>query len=446
MLMSMWTRLLFLCSFTSAAWAQGAPAGQTGPDDPKELLLRVRANLMGTIERLPRYTCTLTIDRAQYESDPLHRAASCDDLLGQRNKGPVGPRLSETDRLRLDVAIAATNEIYSWVGEDRFGDRDLFDLVRQGAVQTGSFSTFLTSIFSGGAASFSYNGDTALDGRPLVEFGFQVPREKSNYVFGNRREHVTAGYEGTFLADPKTGDLVRLVVRTSELPAEVGSCQATTTLEDTRVHLNDSDFLLPREARLDILNTDGAELRNRTVYSSCHEFQGVSTVRFDEPPEAAAPPADKASTTRPFGLPAGLAFKVVFTQAIDAAAAAAGDRIKAKLSSVIRDASSQVLAPEGSEIAARILKLERFEGPPSSLKIIVKLETLTVGGSAHPFHATMNSAGPRFQKDTGLERRVPLGSFDTLDDLGGGMFEFRDAKANFVVRSGLESTWTTAGP
>jgi len=438
--MSMWTRLWFLCGLAAAAFAQDTPA------DPKDLLLRVRDNLLGTIQRLPRYTCTLTIDRAQYEPDALHRAPSCDDLIGQQRKGQSKTRLSESDRLRLDVAIAATNEIYSWVGEDRFDDRDLFDLVRQGAVQTGSFSTFLTSIFSGTSATFSYNGDTTLNGQPLVEFGFQVPPEKSNYVFGNRREHVTTGYGGTFLADPKTGDLVRLVVRTSELPAEVGSCQATTTLDYSHVHLNDSDFLLPREALLDILNTDGVELRNRTVYSSCHEFLGESTVTFDEPAEAASLAATKASAAGPFSLPAGLPFKVAFTQPIDTAAAAAGDRIKAKLTSSIRDASSKVLVPEGTEIAARILKMERFEGPPASVRIIVKLETVNAEGAPRPFHATMILTGQRFEKSAGLERSVPLGSFDTLADSGAAMFEFRDAKPNFVVKSGLESAWTTAGP
>jgi hypothetical protein len=446
MLMSMWTRLWLLCGLAATAWAQGTPASQTQTDDPKDLLLRVRNNLMATIQRLPRYTCTLTIDRAQYEPDALHRAPSCDDLIGQKIKGQYEPRLSESDRLRLDVAIAASNEIYSWVGEDRFDDRDLFDLVQQGAVQTGSFSTFLTSIFSGTSASFSYNGDTAMDGRPLVEFGFQVPREKSNYVFGNRREHVTTGYEGTFLADPKTGDLVRLMVRTSELPAGVGSCQATTTLDYKHVHLNDSNFLLPREALLDILNTDGVELRNRTVYSSCHEFLGESTLIFDEPAAEAAKAATKASAADPFKLPAGLPFKVAFTQPIDTAAAAAGDRIKAKLTSSIRDASSKVLVPEGAEIAARILKLQRFEGPPASVRIIVKLEALNAGGAPRPFHATMILTGQRFEKSTGLQRSVALGSFDTLADSGAAMFEFRDAKPNFVVKSGLESAWTTAGP
>jgi hypothetical protein len=159
---------------------------------------------------------------------------SCDALLAEKNKGHLKPRLSETDRLRLDVAISgAAGEIYSWVGEDRFDDRDLFQLVSEGAVQTGSCSTFLSSIFSGSAASFSYNGDVVAGDSRLVEFGFQVPREKSNYLFGNRRAHVTTAYEGTFLVDPKTGDLTRLVVRTSSFPrldARIRSAQGGSPL------------------------------------------------------------------------------------------------------------------------------------------------------------------------------------------------------------------------
>jgi hypothetical protein len=277
--MTMWTRLLFLCSF--AAVIQTTASAQT--NDP--LLQRVRDNVTDTVERLPKYLCTLTVDRARYAADPVH-ASSCDGLAGQQSKGRLKPRLAETDRVRLDVAIVARNEIYSWVGEDRFEDRDLFlDLVRQGALQTGGYSIFLDSIFGGDAASFSSNGETELDGRTLAQFGFQVPREKSKYVFGNRRERFTTGYDGSVLADPKTGDLVRLVIRTTQLPADSGSCQATTTLDYSRVRLNGSDFLLPREAQLDILNTDGSELRNRTAYASCHEFRGDQVRRAGARPK-----------------------------------------------------------------------------------------------------------------------------------------------------------------
>ena len=257
----MWTKLPpLLCALAASVWAQ--------TDDPKELLVRVRGNLMAAIARMPRYMCTQTIDRAQYapnllSQDPLRRVIlsppdSCDNLLSQKNRAQ--PKLTVTDRLRLDVAIANSNEIYSWVGESRFDNRDLFQMVRDGAIQTGSFSGFLGSIFARNAASFSYNGDITVDGRPLMEFGYEVPLEKSDYVFGNRVDHVTSAYGGTFLVDPKTFDLVRLVVRTSGLSPEVGACEATTTLDYGRVRLNDSNFLLPSQAELDIVNIDGREI------------------------------------------------------------------------------------------------------------------------------------------------------------------------------------------
>jgi hypothetical protein len=459
--MTMWTRLLFLCSFAAAI--QSAASAQT--NDP--LLQRVRGNVVDTVGRLPKYLCTLTVDRARYAADPVH-ASSCDGLAGQQSKGRSKPRLAETDRLRLDVAIVARNEIYSWVGEDRFEDRDLFlDLVRQGALQTGGYSIFLDSIFGSDAASFSSNGETELDGRTLAQFGFQVPREKSKYVFGNRRERFTTGYDGSVLADPKTGDLVRLVIRTTQLPADSGSCQATTTLDYSRVRLNGSDFLLPREAQLDILNTDGSELRNRTAYASCHEFRGESAIKFDAPapdPNGAAASNSPSAKTAASALvlPAGLKFSLIFQRPIDTAAAAAGDRIEATLKTAIRDASAKaVLVPEGAEVTARIVLLEHFPGPPSSIRMQVKLEAVNVGGTRVPLRArmaqpwmdvrdqtpgelrppgssTMGAPPPGRQ----LQQRMQLGSLSS--DPSVALFEFRDVKPDFVIKGGLESKWVTA--
>jgi hypothetical protein len=466
----------FAAVIQTAAWAQA--------NDPMDLLLRVRDNVTKTVARLPKYLCSLTIERAQYSPNLAH-ALSCDGLAGQRTKVQFKPRLAETDRVRLDVAIAAGNEIYSWIGEERFDDRDVFDLVREGALQTGGFSSFLTSIFGGTAASFSYNGEREVNGRTLAEFGFQVPIEQSNYVFGNRRAHVITGYDGAFLADPNTGDLVRLRVRTSGLPTDSGACEATTTLDYNRMRLNDSEFLLPREANLEILSTDGSEMRNRTVYSSCHEFQGESAVRFDEPsPEPAAVNKAPPARASALALPAGIVFRLLFTQPIETATASAGDRIKAKLYSPIRDPSSKaVLVPKDAEVTARVMRLEHFPGPPSSVRMLVKLETVNVGGTPVPFRATKNPVPEDLvdvtNKETGvdgkpvpkpsmldtsvsgsakvklqsgevqgpptrvLQRRIDLGSLDPLADPTVGVFEFRDVNTNFVVKSGLESDWMT---
>jgi hypothetical protein len=436
--------LLLLCSFAASMQAQ---------QDPRDLLVGVRNRVMQTVDRLPRYMCTQTIDRAQYEPTGGRRTSSCDDLAAQKKTAQGRLRLSASDRLRLDVAVAATDEIYSWVGEDRFDDRSLFDLVRQGSLQTGSFRTFLSSIFGSDAASFSYNGDTTVNGRPLVEFGFRVPLEKSNYVFGNRRQEVKTGYEGSLLVDPKTFDLARLIVTTSQLPTEVGSCQATTTMDYARVRLNEADFLLPTEAQLNILGIDGTEKQNRTVYSACHEFLGKSKLTFDEP---APGPGDLAaggvSTNRPFVLPPGRQFTVAFTQSIDTATAAAGDPVRAKLTTAIRDDSSKVVVPAGAAVTVRIVKLQHFYGASSaSVTLGVKLESVDVGGTPQPLAAALDRTSQRFAKDNsgkagGLGQRVELGSLDALEDRAAGVFEFRDAKANYVVKDGLESTWVTMAP
>ena len=429
--------MLLLCAFAVALKAQ--------PDDPKELLERVRDKLKETIAGLPKYMCTLTVDRVQDDTGLAHRASSCDDLVARRDSARL--HLIVSDRLRLDVAIAEGNEIYSWVGEDRFDDRDLFQLVREGPLQTGGFATFLKAIFEGTAATFTYNGDTTANGQTLAEFGFEAPKEKSGYVFGNRRVDAIVGFGGTFLADAQSFDLVQLTIRARDLPAAVGACEATTTLDYSRVLLNDSSFLLPSEAKLDIINRDGSEAHNRTVYSACHEFLGESTVSFGEPLTVTAAPGASAQSPATFQIPANLPFKVTFTQAIDTAVAAAGDKITGKLSTPIRDAASNtILAPEGSPVTARILKLEHDAGSPPTLSMTVKLETLTLAGTVRSFTASMSSGAKRFEKQPGLTRQVELGSLGPAADKGSGVIEFRNAQENYVIKSGLQTAWTTLGP
>ena len=56
------------------------------------------------------------------------------------------------------VAKTSTSEMYAWVGQSRFDDRDLVNIVRDGTISTGSFAAFLTSIFRTEDAIFTHNG------------------------------------------------------------------------------------------------------------------------------------------------------------------------------------------------------------------------------------------------------------------------------------------------
>jgi hypothetical protein len=457
-------------------------AASSYQDDPRDVLLQTRQRVMQTIRRLPRYVCTQTVDRKRYQpADPEYgtngvaRIRSCDDTVAAARRGVWKRHLASADRLRLDVAVAQDapnleSEMYSWAGENHFRDGDLFDFVRDGAVSTGSFASMLASIFANPSARFSYTGDSLQNGRMLSEFGFRISRDRSEYryVFGeDRGQQVAMAYDGTILVDSATSDLVRLQLRTEQLPAETGACEVTQDLKYARAHIGDGDFLLPAEAKSTIIHRDGTEAENRIEYAACHEFQGDATVTFDDTEQPAERPMQESAASVPIALPPGLGFKVIFTDRIDAAKAAAGDPIHGRLKTAIRDRSDKILVPEGATVTGRIMQIQRsFNNarswapergatarvrPDPSLVIAIRLEALDAGKGPQPFPATFDSGARRFVKQTGpFPARVDIGSLDELHSAekqpADATFEFWDNDPDHAVKSGLESNWVTAAP
>jgi hypothetical protein len=443
------TATILVLAYCGSARAQGT-------DDVRALLEQVQSNVRETISRLPKYVCTLTIDRARYAT--ARRENTCEE---QASDGKGNRRLLATDRLRLDVAVngvpnGLTHEMYSWVGADRFSDRNLFELVPDGALSTGSFASMLASIFGDGNVRFSYSGDNTVEGRLLSEFGFHISEADSEYLylFGKgRTKQAAVAYQGTFLVDPKTGELVRLVVRAPELPREAGACELTQTLDYAHAQLGGAEFLLPSHVRLTVAHMDASEAENTITYSACHEFKGESALRFTDPPDdrTASSPARPAPE---LSLPPGLSFRLAFANSIDTRTAAAGDPIQARLKTAIRDRSSAVLVPEGAKVTGRIMSLKRFYTPSldgrkatgrqPSLLIAVRLETLEVDGVVRPFHAAFDAGLQRFSKLPGaLGQQVEIGSLDPSLDRGTGVFEFWTSSPDYVVSGGLESSWYT---
>ena len=426
-------------------------------DDPKDLLRRVSLNVQETVGRLPKYVCTQTINRIEYQPPPASTVPSCDRLAAERKAGKAERRVASSDRLRIDVAagltreaFGVTDEMYSWVGANHFDDRGLSELVRRGAYSTGSFLSFLVTIFGGNIANFSYDGDKVENGRALVEFGFQFPLEKSNMMYfyglgGEPNRNAAAAYEGSFSIDPKTLDLVRLAVRISP-PRETGACEANQVLDYSRVNLNGNDFLLPREARLDILNLDGKEMANRISYSSCHEFRGQSTVSFEAPPDTTQTPAEERPEPLA-NLPPGIPFKLSFNEAIDSGKAAAGDVITARLTTPIGQRTGPVLVPQGALVTARIVKAQHVYGKERLFILAIKLESVNVEGTVRTLRGTTDSGVRRFAQAPGsLTPRINLGPIDLSQDRDAGVLEFRGKKTDFVIAKGFESSWITLAP
>jgi hypothetical protein len=415
--------------------------------NPGDLLQRVTTKVLETIGRLPKYMCTQTIDRLQYEPPSGLAGHSCESpaavdalleiSLGVEKHKPLV--LTTSDRLRLDVAISAGREMYSWVGESRFEDRSLSQLVRTGAISTGSFASFLMVVFRDDKAAFSYKGETAEAGRQLADFEFRVPVQSSHYLYSGAGNRVTTGYYGDILVDPETADLVRLTVHTEALPPETGSCNASTILDYSRVRLNGAGFLLPNRGQLQILDANGMELENSTAYSGCHEFLGESTLRFDAGPGTDAPAGSMAAAAA-HELPGGLPFTIALTSSIDQTAAAAGDKIGAKLTAAIRDSKGQILVPKGAAVTARMVQIRRFYVPEPSLRVVLKLETVDIAGTPRPLAAAPDTNSPASNAKGALQSIYNPVTLDDQDPQA-AVFVFWE-KGHFVA-SGLESKWLT---
>jgi hypothetical protein len=215
-----------------------AGCGAQQVTDPMQVLGQMRQRLAENVKRLPNFLCTEMVDRSTFNAES--KGASCSEL-GEAK------RLHSTDRLRLDVGIANNHEIYSWVGEGRFGDQSLGDLVKTGTTATGSFSSFLSAIFATDAATFAYKGEADWNGRKALNYTFQVPLARSGYTLSSLMVSRRVAYSGTFSIDAQTLDLRQLEIRADDIPPELKMCSTSTVLIYKKVHLNQQDFLLPSE-------------------------------------------------------------------------------------------------------------------------------------------------------------------------------------------------------
>jgi len=418
---------------TSLAAQGAAPKG-----DAKEMLAEARNKLMQAVNRLPRYLCAETIDRSTFQPETAV-LGSCKDVVTRKNQTDWGNRKEQSDRLRLDVAVSVETEMYSWAGKDRFDDRTLGDLVRGGATSTGEFSSWLRSIFGTSAAIFTYRGNVSVDGRSLLEFDYRVPQDQSHYRVSEEKKNALVPYEGSFLLDPHSLDLIRLTVLANQIPAELKTCELVTTLDYGSVRLNDSEFLLPKDVTLHVVYSDGTEMENRTVFSGCHEFVGKSSLRVDAASDS-EPQADRtAAKTLP--LPTGRPFKITLTGRIDTSTAAAGDAFQAKLAYAIIGSHQEVLVPKGAAVSGRIVELKRIYGKGAdSLILALKLETIEIHGVLQKFDASLGSrslATPGVYHNSFTEIADP-------NDPAVGFLTFHDVKGSYVIHRGVQVAGLTS--
>lgn len=353
--------------------------------DPMAVLAHARERLLSDVQRLPRYACVQTIHREYFSSSfRWHPPGSCEEVVTEHDKRKHELPLKSWDRLRLDVAVSGSHEIFSWVGTPRLGEATLAEIAGKGPLGSGDFGPFITSVFT--MATVKFEKETVVDGRNLLEYSYDVPQNLSRYeIFDskNKASFITA-YGGTLLLDPTDSDLVRLTVRTVELPPETNKCQAITEVDYARVLIHNTQTLLPRETRLRVLGRLGEETLSTTSYADCHEYSSKAVLHFEpaEITESAAAPSTARPSESP--IPAGLHFDLRIVTPIDSDTAAAGDSLDAVLRSPIRDKKGAVLAAADTHLHGRLVQVEHISIPRTAVEIGLDFDSIDINGKSVP--------------------------------------------------------------
>ena len=390
---------------------------------------------------LEQYVCIETVNRSYYQravpADAPARPEGEPACGGAAARQPL--QLESTDRVRLEVTVSGGRELHSWPGATRFDARDVDELIRDGPVSTGAFGGHLASLFGQPGVTFQYTGERLANGKTVFEYRYRVPLEASHFEIKAASAWHPAAYEGDVQIDPQSLELERLTIRTTDLPPVAGFCQAATTLDYQRVHIGDSDVLLPRQSQLEILLKNGGEARNVTTFASCREYQAESEINFN------APAGEETATARSAGrgrvaLSIGLPVTLALSESIDTATAAAGDPIDAKVVKPVRRAgSTQELIPAGAIVHGRIRRVEHHLLPAPYILVAISFNRVDVHGVISPFVA-------RSEADASLARE--LGANLAVRETGiwfwgVGTFLFPNAKSPTVMPAGFESKWFT---
>jgi hypothetical protein len=424
-----------LCWTVSLVWAGSVVAA---PDDlPREvvLLAHFKQHMRQILSQVPNYTCLETIQRS---------------ALG-RHKTVFRP----LDVVLLEVSNIGEKELLAWPGARRFDETDLTSFTTGGLMGSGVFALLARNVFVHQIGTIRYFGDEEIAGRPLARFDFAIPAAWSGYQIRANGASAVVRLTGSFWIDAASLELVRMEVRADEIPPALGIERTVTVIDYARMHIGDSEVLLPQDAKM-LMDLLGGEVRRNEIgFSHCHEYLSESSIRFDMPD---TPVAVSAPRVRQMDLPAGLTVSVALDTAIDSNTAHVGDLLRGHVVNDVRRKDKTIIIPKGAIVTGRIRGVERLRSPGPAIDVTVELAELESENWRAQFYGELLPKVSKGAEDSSLN--IPsingqaiaatpsadpvVQAVHSVDIPGTGVLHM--AGAQFRIAAGFRMNWRTLEP
>jgi hypothetical protein len=331
------------------------------------LLSRVKRHIKEELQRLPNISCLETV---------------------QREHQPARGKPRPLDTVRLEVITNGDKEFFASPGDRRFSPQHPINYVGSGAIGNGFFGLYLKNILLNGSVSYEYKGEEEISGRRLACWDYRLPLMWSGEMIQMLEGSGKVGLHGSFWADPRTYDVIRLELNADDFPPTLPITEAVTSINYARTGLSGNLMaLLPESAEFRMVKFSGEMSHNRIDFTHCRVFGAQSTINFGAPDSAEQTPRFGVSsiddTLRP--LQAGLQIAVKLRSRISADMAV-GTLIDGVVSANV-PAKGSVIIAAGSPVRGRIRRLERYTDPFPFFVVALEFTEVELQGIRHRFYA-----------------------------------------------------------
>ncbi len=416
--------------------------GQPVATTPEPAIDRIKEKMRQSLERIPNYTCQQTIHRERFTPRPGNPQKKQNPLDLVRRDARVHEYASESDTIRMEVALVDGQELHSWPGAEEFASTPVAEMVGYGSLSSGEYARHVRALFLTDAATFEFVGEEKLQGRRTVRYDYRIPLAKTEYVVQTGRERAKVAHHGSLWADARSSDLVRLILHADEIPKRIKLSAATTEIDYTRVPIGKSSVLLPRVASLLLRFPSGGENRNEISYAGCRQFGAESVLSFGDAPGG----DDEARIVEETEIPPGVMLHIRLETEIDSERSAVGDPVQGTLKRSIKK-DGRVIAPRGALVSGRIRVFQHHTQPQEFCMIGLELSEMRFGSKRARFNAQLAEVAPiaglaptaRRDRARAFGHNTGLVSDPSLP--GGVVFLMRGRR--FTIRPGLDMRWKT---
>ena len=291
-------------------------------------LSQVENKVAAALANQPDYVCLATFDRY--------------------NRPGMNANERKLDTIRVEVAYVGGKELYSWPGENQFSEKPLSSMISNGMVGDGAFAVHAHNLFVSGGGVIRYVGQEG----SLFRWDYTISQFQNSWFVSHSGQQQKVGSAGSFWADAKTLDLVRLDNNATDLASTFPLLSVSSRVDYSRVQIGTQDVLMPvRSEMKTVTAAEGAEARNVITYAGCRQYSGQSTITFGDPPPTV--PAAPASRVEEVKVPGGVTMKLRLVTDISLASAHVGDPIEAILDGPMRSGNLEI-APRGAQVKGRI--------------------------------------------------------------------------------------------